>query len=215
MTTRPHSSAGMPVSDIVTYEYVTERDEDDKYTTGKTVFQYDVQAKDQFIGSINFSFSSDRSWLRGQLLKESYYDRNKNLIKQIQYNYEVVEFSNVIRGLLVNETYKLEVGVGSYCIGCGECFKYLINGDQCTLLCPLDDIKKIRRDQLFFRDYDEPISYKRLISKTETLDGVTSTTTLEYDPLRATANTLAAQTTDSKNKIQRTEIRSHRTVQYE
>src|SRR5690606_33780305 len=61
--------------------------------------------------------------------------------------------------------------------------------------------------QIVLNAIQETSTWKRLISKTETVDGVITTTTFSYDPQVAHTNIVSAETRDSEFNLIRTEIR--------
>lgn len=196
MTSHASNRLGLPMGNVVMYEYVTERDEVGPNTVGKTMYQYDVATTDADFTFITGAFTMDRSWQRGQLLNEYYYDKTGTVInKYVNYKYELVPVSAPIKGL--------KIGLTVIVID-----EVIVGGPACT--CPGDipeSYRFYRAARTLVLSYQEDFSWKRLLSKSETLDNVTTTTTFEYDPLMRTTNAVAIQTKDSKNKIQRTEIR--------
>jgi hypothetical protein len=187
----PSNGLGFPAGNALTYEYVIETEEENG---PRTIYQYDVSEKDAAIGFMG-SFTLDRGWLRGQLLSESYQNLSRDDVRKVTYTYDKIPFDNVrIKGLKVGLTIRLYVGeIG----GPPICW----NEQGST------DPRNARLNRMFLRTYDEPITWKRLASKTETQDGVSKTTTFEYPASNIHTNIIATQTTDSKKNTERTLIR--------
>lgn len=205
---------GLPAGEVITYRYVTETLDDlSNHLNGKTIYHYDVSNTllDEEFSLHNISFVLDRGWRRGQLLGEYYYDKNDQLVKEVDYSYETVVMDGpVIRGLKVDQTDEVENGSGGVCL-CPTISEQLACEDPVTHAIPTDctdcTISVLRNNMVFLRTYTEPIEWKRLVSQTEMLDNVSTTTTFEYDPGFAHTNVITTQTVNSKNEIVRHEVR--------
>lgn len=198
VSTNPVYGWSIPQGNTVTYGRVTEREESGGNTMARTVYDYEVNPKDkiQYFYGPGLSSVQDQSWLRGQLLKQSYYDGSDNLIKETSYNYETIELPQKVKGVKIGKTYETDPSrsFGGACVTCaGSCSEV--------------DIIASRRLQINIKLISESITWKRLISKTEKDYGVTTTTTYSYDPYMAHTNVVRVETRDSEDNLIRTEIR--------
>jgi YD repeat-containing protein len=200
----PVHQRGIPIGDLVTYEYVTEYLYDyinppASNLVGKSLYQYSI-AKDHVVPT-NTPYNLDRSWLRGQLLNETHFsDDGQNIIKQSIYNYDVVvNVFPVLTGTRIYKTWTLGNEEA-------ECYPNTI---VCTCW-PQDHLGDQQRNEMYqFIHYDQVFQWNRLKSITETMDDVTKNTLLFYeeDTTYTHSNVIAAEVENSNGEITKTEIR--------
>src|SRR5690606_29481974 len=161
------------------YGKVTERYESGSDLIGKTVYEYEINPKDKIHFNYGFggSYLQDRSFLRGQLKKESYLDDQNNVIKEVSYEYETLELPQRTIGVRIGKAFEV----------CSEA-----SGGACVY-CTSSGWPEViatffRSAQIVLNAIQETSTWKRLISKTETVDGVITTTTFSYDPQVAHTN---------------------------
>jgi len=147
---------------------------------GYTWYTYS-STKDTFYslsGPGSIFFNIDRSWDRGQLLKEEVYEEgNSSPIKSITYTYEEVEVRSPISGFKPFTKFIVQ-GYGYY--------------------PPGEDPSIFRSAHYYLGYYTEPIVWKRLASKITEERGVSVEQNFYYDLELDHANLAREETTDSK-----------------
>lgn len=149
------------------------------------------------------NYVRDQSYLRGQLLRESHFNGNdsQNPVKLIQYNYDrVIILPQRIVGLKVGSSYDGDIG-DQTAIGASPCV-------TCGGGCNAGMVYSSRFDYTVLKLYEEAVPWKRLSSKSETVNRVTQTTTYDYDSNTDPRhiNVIRASTTNSKGEPRTTYI---------
>ncbi len=199
LTASPSNTKAFPLGNLVTYEYVTELNANPTNNTyGKSIYRYDIQKNStvsQIVGTKENSWSLDKSWLRGQLRKESHLNQQGDTVKNVSYQYEIVDVSPVIIASKFYERW--QIGNNNTCVTCGA------QGSD----CPDAEVESQRIQRLQSANYEIKFQWKRLKSITTTQDGVTSTVSLAYNPQNKHSNVIYAEETTSDNRQVKTYIR--------
>jgi hypothetical protein len=184
-------SAGAPV----TYEYVTEyKTIPSDNTYGRSVYKYEVGV-DELVGNPFHVFNIDKTFLRGQLLKEEHFDKNTtDPVQTVSYFYEVVDNLQIIGGAIIGEVWS--IAANTPCVSC-DTYPYC---DEPTILSQ-------RAERVKFFPYYHRIAWKRLSSVVETTNGVQITKTFSYNIDKKHTNVVSASTTRSDGKSERVDIK--------
>ncbi|MFH6986042.1 hypothetical protein [Marinoscillum luteum] len=187
----PFHSRSFPSGDLVTYRYVTETDGDGSGLNGKSVYQHDIvqdgllYTPHEFLG---FELR-DQGYLRGNLVDEKHYNATDDLLRHVSYLHETITLDERVKAMRVG----LNFEATELCL--------------CGAACDEGYLDELRQQQIDLRNYQIFMSWKRLKTKTELVDGVSTITQYYYDPDLRHTNIVAIEVPDGTDDEIRTEFK--------
>jgi hypothetical protein len=192
LTSTPADQVAFANGSPVTYKYVTEIEKDAAgLTKGKSVYKHATYQDGVAQLPTMYQYYTDRSWLRGQLLREEHYNTT-TLIRSVNNTYEVID--NIypqLGGLKFVETWS--IGTNTNCATCL---------DGAALTCDEIHILSQRLSRVLTSGYTLYFQWKRLLTTTETQDGVQSVTSYTYNGGNQHMGIVGAATTGSDGRSQ-------------